>query len=382
MKKAINLIIVAVLTFSLLTACSNKNAPTNTHKEDSVPQANIGNISYVTDFSNGLAFIQYTDDQNIYCIDKTGEQLFSLENCNIYNFAKFNDKIAMIETTTSNEFLLCDKEGNLYKAEDFGASRIVLDTDNHKRAFLDGYIILERREESYTGTKIEMSVIDSDFNTLVPFSFDFAELLNSDSMNVNGTGYCDGYLYYDKTIVDLRTGKKMSDRTQINVSAPTLSYWAYGSYGNIFEHLEWGDIYNELTGEVFANVKESETISNITFVGDLGLATYHTDNGIWFNIIDQNGTSMFQPIKAPNSDILFDGETILVTNTCIIENEDKMDYGLTLNSYDTFGNLLGEIVLEERSKGGAVTLNDGVIIVYNTATREVLLYNSTLEELF
>lgn len=393
MKKPINLIVIAALILSLLTACSSKDGAVNNADNSnsdrnnvtnnaSTSQVDVSNISIISDFTNGLAFVQYNDDKSIYCIDKTGAQLFELENCNIYNFAKFNNKVAIIETTNFNEYIICDKQGKIYKPEDFGASRIVLDTENHKKAFLDGYIILERSEESYTGTKIEMSVIDSDFTTLVPFSVDLADTINSNEMNINGTGYYNGYLYYNNTILDLRTGTKLSDRTQMKISDPKFSYWANGSYGNSFEHLQWGDIYNELTGEVVAKVKESEAISNISFVGNTGLATYYSDNGMWFNIIDQNGTAKFEPIKAEGSEIKFDGETILTLNKCKVEKGNAVIEGLSVKSYDVFGTLLGEIILEDWSWGGNLSLNDGVIKVYNLATKEISLYNSALEELF
>ncbi len=383
MKKTAIVFIVVVLIFALLTACSNKGDATS-NKESNAPgalQVENSSISLIAGFSNGLAFVQYNDDQNTYCIDKTGKQLFKIENCNIYNFAKFNDKIAMIEAA---EIILCDKEGTIFKAADLNASRIVLDTDNHKQAFLDGYIILERREESYTGTKIEMSIIDSEFNTLVPFSAELAEIINSNIMNVNGTNYYDGYLYFEDTILDLRTGTKMSDRTQMITESPMLSYWANGTYGGsgFYEHLEWGDIYNALTGEVVAKVKDSESISDISFVGGLGLAIYYSDNGMWFNIIEQNGTAKFEPIKAEGSEINFDGETIVTHNKCKVEKNNTVIEGLSVKSYDVLGNLLGEIVLEDCSSGGGVSLNDGVIEVYNFLTKEVSLYNSSLEELF
>lgn len=388
-----------MLVFSLLTACSSKDSPANnisnsngdsnnTANTTSTSQVDVSKIYSITDFFNGLAFVQYSDDKNTYCIDKSGKQLFVLENCNIYDFAKFNTKIALIATTNINEYILCDKQGKIYTAEDFSASRIVLDTDNHKQAFLDGYIILERREESYTGTKIEMSVIDSDFTTLVPFSVELAEIINSGIMNVTGTNYYDGYLYNfaykgtEATILDLRTGTQLSDTTQMKVSKTLLAYYADGTYGHRFEHLEWGSIYNNLTGEIVANVKEHESISQISFIGDIGLATYWTDNGIWFNIIEQNGTSKFEPIKADSQDISFDGETILVVSDAgFVEKEDGTVYTSSLKTYDIKGNLLGELVVEgTKYLRPAASLNDGVIWVNNHIT--YIPYNSSLEELF
>lgn len=390
MKKVLNLITAVVLILSSLTACSgqthtgkntsNSNKDTNSAGK---PQVDISNVSVISDFSNGFAFVQYNDDKRTYCIDKTGVQLFELENCYIYGFSKFNDKVAIIATNNPNEYILCDKNGKIYKPEDFGASRFVLDTKNHKKAFLDGYIILERREDSYTGTKIEMSIMDSDFTTLVPFSVGLAEIINSYIMNVNGTDYYDGYLYYEDTILDLRTGKTLSDARQVKVSAPLLSYWANGSFGSRYEHLQWGDIYNELTGEVVARVKESDPISSISFVGNLGLARYHSDNGIWFNIIDQNGTAKFNPIKAEGTDLRFDGEIILVVNNFNVNNGNTVSQRLSVKSYDVQGNLLGEIVLENWSSwAGSVSLNDGVIYIYNAETKERSLYNTSLKELF
>ena len=415
MKKAINLLLVTVLLFSLLTACSNNGnnitdptqpqtpdnsgsnttdptQPTNPGNNDDTSQIDIGNISNITDFSNGFAFVRLNNDSTVYCIDKTGKQIFTLENNVFDTSAKFNKEIAIMMTSIRNEYILCDQKGNTYKAEDFGASRIVLDKDIHRQAFLDGYIILERREESYTGTKIEMSVIDSDFNTLVPFSVELAETLNHDTFNGGYTAYYDGYLYDlalyggrygdSDTILDLRTGTLLSDRTQITVTTPLLEYWSKGTSGWLFDHLEWGDIYNALTGEVVARVSESdsESISSISFIGDIGLAKYYTDNGTWFNVITSDGTAKFQPIKAASDHIEFDGETILVVGKYTFVKDNYYVEGRSLKTYDTSGNLLGEVNIEEDAGVWSFSLADGVIQVSNA--KRYWLYNSALETLF
>ncbi len=391
MKKQINSIIAIILTFLLLSACSNNatenstiNTNNSTNENTEASQTGNNKISLISEFSNGFAFVQYLDDDNTYCIDKTGKQLFKLENCNIYNIAKFNKKIGIIETTKPGEYILCDTKGNTYKAEDFNASRIVLDTDVHIEAFLDGYIILEKKEESYTGTKIEMSIIDSDFNTLVAFSDELAEKINNNEMNVNGTRYHDGYLYNHSTnnILNLRTGEQFSDLTQIKTTEPSLSYWANNSYGSEFENLEWGDIYNEITGEVISKVKDSDSIAQISFIKNLGLATYFSDNGTWFNIIDKDGNIKFEPIKAENAEIKFDGETILTAETCTVEKNNTFTQVFSIKTYNTLGKLLGEITIENWSSGGSIIFNDGVLIIYNNQTEEYTLYNSNLKKLF
>lgn len=390
MKKAINLIIAAVLVFSLLTACTINDVPSNGTINSSGNTANTTNkkqidtrkISNILDFSNGLAFLKYKDDNTIYCIDKTGKQIFTLENCFLIlgsGYYEFNEKVALIETL-QEEIMLCDRNGKIYKAEDFNAARIVDDERVFLQAFLDGYIILERREESFTGTKIEMSIMDSDFTTLVPFSVELAEILNSDIWGYAGDQYWDGYLYKYDYIVDLRTGTKSSDRTKISTNNPELEYRAVGTSGGKFNHLQAGDIYNNINGEVIGKVEDHENISCISFAKGLGLAEYHTDNGTWFNIITQDGNAKFQPIKAGES-VKFDGETILAANKYTIEN--KRTPGIELKTYDIQGNLLGEIVLEDLSTAyGTVTLSDGVIQIHNYDTGEYLFLDSSLKKLF
>ena len=401
MKKFLaTLALVVALCGSMVFAACFDNAGNNTNGDNgdttnpgnvsgtgdndtSQSQTEVSSITSISGFSNGLAFVQFKDDPYTYGIDKTGKRLFKMGNC--YVDAGFNGKVAMIVTYSGydRESALCDKNGNIYKAEDFGASRFVLNTDNHRRAFLDGYIILERREESYTGTKIEMSIMDSDFNTLVPFSVELAEAIDEYLLNVAGTGYYDGYLYwlssFEDIILDLRTGTILTDRTQVKVSSPLLAFKEPGTVGGTFDYLSGGDIYNAITGEVIAHVEES-TISNISFVGNIGLATYHTDNGTWFNIVDQNGTAKFEPIKAEgavyNSGIEFDEETILTyyNNTAIEE--------LSLKSYDLLGNLLGEIVVKDWPMSGSISFTDGVIVIGSAWKGEYFLYNSALEKLF
>lgn len=415
MKKNAYLIILAILVSVLLVACSGKNEtasndqdfsasqpdnsshtpdgsqpenPGNGDNTPGVPTVDCSNISKTADFTNGLAFIQYEGDDMVYCIDKTGKIVFTLsEGRRLYD-AQFNGKLAMvnmIEAGGTKKKFLCDKQGKMYYAEDLGASQIVINNDNHKKAFMDGYIILEQREESYTGTVVKMSIMDSEFNTLVPFSVELAEILNDYTMNVNGTAYYDGYLYFEDTILNLRTGMLLTDRAQMQVSAPLLGYRSHGSYGGAFEHLEWGDIYNTITGEVIAKAEESEAISSIKFVNNMGLATYFTDNGDWFNIIGADGAAKFQPIKKRSRDsrILFDGNVILVYGSHVVEKDGQIVQMYTLQTYDISGNLLGEMNSEEWKQSDTyIELSDGVIRASNHKTNETLFLNAALEKLF
>lgn len=380
MKKIINLIIISIMLTVMLTACSNKGNTHNDQVENSEISQKIDtdNISYATSFSNGFAFIQYKNADNpycSYCIDKTGKEIFKIENTNLYNCAKFNEKIAMVETTTPEEFIICDKNGNVTKAEKFGASRFVLETINHRKAFLDGYIILERQNESYNGTKIEMSIINSAFETLAPFSEDLAETISS--LKTNGTYYFDGYFCFDDILLDLRTGEKISDRTKINTKNIPLFY-----------STESGEIYNDLTGGAIAKISENESISEMTFIGSLGLAKYNTDNGLWFNIMAQDGSAKFQPIKAGEAVVKFDGETILTAEKCSIKKENSTIDGIGLKTYDINGNLMGETTVETKysvpitvaSIDAIIDVNESIIKVSDGET--YLFFDSVLKELF
>ncbi len=401
MKKTVSLIIFAILIMLPLVGCSNK-APSNINEADDSSgsfetssnaegvstdsaKVDVNKISDITDFSNGLAFLEYENDDRLYCIDKNGNQIFALENCYIVysvdkQFPIFNKKIAMIEK--ANGYILCDKKGKIYTAEDFGASRIC----GYQEAFLDGYIVLAREEESYKGTKVEMSIMDSDFTTLVPFSTKLASTIED-----NHFDYYDGYFYNEDIILDLRTGSTLSKKEDMNVSPALLSYWSTGNYAtdSKLKHLKGGDIYNAITLEVVANAEESEEISDVRFVGDVGLASYYSDHIYWFNVITKDGKPRFQPIKGTPyiEDIEFDGETILVSDTCTFEKDGKTIHGISLKTYNTDGKLLGERFfdsdgLSRRQWGGSVRLNEGVITVYDTNTKKTSVFNKELKELF
>lgn len=391
MKKTVSLIIFAILIMLPLVGCSNR-APSDINEAgdfsgsfetssnaegvatDSA-KVDVNKISQITDFSNGLAFLEYENDDRLYCIDKNGNQIFALENCNIVQDPKFNKKIAMIRK--ANGCILCDKKGKIYTAEDFGASSICM----YLGPFLDGYIVLEREEESYKGTKVEMSIMDSDFTTLVPFSTKLASTIKE-----NHFDYYDGYFYNEDIILDLRTGSTLSKKEEMNVSPALLSYWSKGSYAtdSKWKHLKGGDIYNAITLEVVAKAEESEEISSVDFVGDVGLAFYYSDHIYWFNVITKDGKSRFQPIKGTpyTHDIEFDGETILVSYTGTFEKDGKTIHGISLKTYNTDGNLLGEQFFDGDGVSGNVRLNEGVITVYDRNTKKTTIFNKELKELF
>lgn len=399
MKKIFSFTIVLMLVFSLLSACSNddrssrrKNADDSSDKsyidffdngDNTFAPSDVdcSNISWLTDFSNGRAFVKYNDDNNIYCIDKKGKHLFTLQDCTLGYFDKFNGKISMHGKKSTDEYFFCDKNGKVYEAADFGASRFILKYDEHKEAFMDGYIFLERREESYTGTVTEMSIIDSDFKTLVPFSVELADKIN-DILDGSGEGYYDGYLYNDDTIMDLRTGMLLTDRTQMKVSAPLLEYCQNNSYD---KNLKKGDIYDAITYKVIAKADESELISDIWFRKDLGLARYYSDNGDWFSIIGSDGIAKFSPIKQLQI-IDFDGEIILTYGYTTVRRDNKEIGVLIIRTYDVSGNLLGEMEIEGvRGTTSSVSLSDGVIVVgisHSSDNKEYMILDSKLKNLF
>lgn len=329
--KKITVILFAVSLLFSLSACgtSSENSKTNSSVLSSDTKETIENLdfTFISGFSEGLAFIQYNDDNSkTYCIDKKGKVLFSLDgNYNVC--CHFSNGIAMVQKNWSDEeTCIVNTKGKLTTAKDLGGTQFIINADDYKAAFADGFILLCKSNSDFTGSKDELASLDSSLKVLVPFSREFFENINRDLFLVNGTRYYNGVLYnasgvYKINSMDaifLDTGKtvKAEDKSSImdlfgKIGAKNESdFWVYeGDY-----------IVDERTNEkpeavnaTLANYED--TLYEVSFENGKASVLFKVNNSegekYYFTIMGEDGKFYFEPIEVISNIIRTDGKSYL-----------------------------------------------------------------------
>lgn len=321
-------------------------------------------------FSEGLAFVHLKNDiTKTYCINKNGEINFTLGGY-YYDITGFHNGLAVLEDLQYNTLFLCDTSGKLIMAEDLGATAIW--KDKLYAMFIDGYIPIIRTSDSTNA----LSIIDSNFSTLVDFS---QELYVFFKNKLPYYEYYGGYLYhfgYD-SYLDLRTGAEHEGLANM-----------YAELKPKYESDMWQQHRKEYLYDVrYKNDGKENIVLDLTKYKDTLYNSSGFENGLasimfrtkdpdvgyktYFTILREDGTFCFEPIE------LFEGEA----------------YNLTLRSGDSF---LVNITSYDHSsvrfitfdKNGKIAESDQLIGAYNYFSDDVLItegnhyYSLNLEPLF
>lgn len=286
------------------TAPTQPTAPQPGNTENTLQGTITGSWGY----SEGYMFA-YLDgsNQKLYCINDKGENAFTLDG-HYYNIINFKNGIAALDTLDKG-YYLCDTSGKITSAEELGGTSFILDAgDTTAEMFADGYILLKKTTTSYTGAVEELSIIDAEFNTIVPFSADLYQAYQQNFV-YNGTNYYGGYLYgpFD-TYLNLRTGvvgegiSQMyenlqvayeSDMWRVNSSWDSVIVYdirysgEYGDYATVLDLSEYAETID--AGEI----RFSQGMSPVVFrvEGD----NYSVKN--YFTIMKEDGSFCFEPVE-------------------------------------------------------------------------------------
>ncbi|MBE6787723.1 MAG: hypothetical protein E7537_05190 [Ruminococcaceae bacterium] len=399
MKKVIILLLCLALVF--VTGCSGDKGQQvdtgNTEMEEietTGPQETVkfklnGEIEKATAFSNGYAIVKTKeqDSQNFW-INKKGEVLAVLPDVVFKKGQTYAAKISEIaggfvlvsEADMQPFTILCDIEGNVYKAEDFEVTAF------HPDALADGYILTSTAED---GESVKIGVVDSDMMWVLRPSEEHAAVLGSidlDGAKKLSSFYKDHLIYGKHGSFNVKNGdlvsKKLEDAEK--EKAANSEYWEFsnGGYG-----YKIGDKF--VTRVNLYKLRDADytfmtlKVDGAKFVdGKAPLAIGNHQEQDMFSLINEQGEMVFKPVKfgGPINKIILNSGYILVVG-------EKGDATI-LKTYDMKGKSIAKFDGSHLGAGARITFQDGVIKIEDNQLdvlgikSETFLYKPDFTKLF
>lgn len=355
MKKIFIVFLVCVMTITF-SACGKKaEENTGLNGIDYTGEKLQQEITESKAYSEGLAFVKCENyrENVIYCIDKEGKVVFQSSDFFIDGTDQgvgFHNGLTLV-TTKNKEPAICDTKGNLYTAKDLDADKIlttpkeVLEIWGHltiKKAFYDGYIFLQKTTKSYNGNVSEISIIDSKFNTIVPYTTALSGVLAPAGVEY----YHNGYIFFDKErVFDIKNASFVDDYKAINFDKANL------------EVQEKNDgLYYEIIDERICSLRQYNTLKSVEQINGLFLCGFETnDQADWVGILNSDGTLRFDPIYVGYGDYQFNGQILLVSSS---DGTNKRT-----TTYDINGNKLGELAGYHNAE---LSQDENIIVIHNS----------------
>lgn len=386
MKRFLCLILALSIVLSLFFGCSNADSDndennimnSNITQEKKPPYSNgsvydklnNSSIVFASGFNEGVCLINFENEKDIlYCIDKKGNIGFRLETIDVALDKKFINGLAYL----INEKGFVDIYGNLTRPEDVGVSNF------YSGALYEGYIIADVITADFSSTKIEVGIMNIDFEWVVEPSVElYKELCDGnnfvmDSFNNYRTAY-NGYYYISgiKSFLDLKSGEvyKYEDFTgDFPIECISEFNGHYMITPNQSTLFDFDEYYGKSTMSMGKYIN-----------GYAPLSFYNAEVGkSYLTFVDKNGNFKFDPIEVWDNKVYaatldYDGNYILVKSANSVKN---------IKCFDINGDLIGSIQFE--GTNNHVNLSDGVIAQYNSSGAldyEYTFYNPDFTPLF
>lgn len=302
-------------------------------------------IDYGYPFSEGLAFIGLSGEigsiysKTTYCINENGKIVFELAGryTPVTNF--INGKAILQKD--SSEYFICDKNGKLKTADDFGADRFEVGSDKA------GYIELVNTVTDYVGSFDKTAVANLDGDIIV----DYKELRKNEHY-----AYYDGFICLEKDeeiqcYWDISTGAFYADGSNFVVPTKYASDWWQRGNRTAYEDVR--------TGKKVIDLNEyKDTIELYDFKNGYAPVLFTSvDSGnnakIYFTALQENGEFYYEPIcietiKAPDGteftpssvfDVIHNGDTVVALIGCYWKGQKSTEdrKGIQIVIFDTDG---------------------------------------------
>jgi len=289
----------------------NENITDENSSSNASDILNADTISYVYgSYSEGCVFVnKKNDNQNLYCIDKSGKTIFSVV-CSSDEFTytpglayTFSKGLAHIPAG------ICDKTGKITTAQDLGGDKIL------RCDFAADYILVSRSTTSFMGTTYELATFNTKFEKIVDFSGDFYEIYDQNKHY----SFIDTYLLlapWEDKYLNLCTGEvsegKSSLRSKIQLERDSdlwesEGYW--GSIGGFYIYSKLDDLLSNSSipeRTTVLDLSQNEKYTKINQIGNFknGVApvTFEVRDGdgnyiYYYTIMDEEGNFKFEPVK-------------------------------------------------------------------------------------
>lgn len=360
------------------------------------------NIKYGTAFSDGVAFIQYMDENENYktvAIDTTGNILFEPdENFNLERVTGYKNGIMVIDN------LIYDKAGKII------ASPEITGYDELLTGNCNGYVLARKKEESFSGDKYYIGVLNNKGTWEHSLSVDnpIVKEFEKEGADVGSLYIDSSYDYINDTTLKIDIGFSTERYYNIVKNELTNGYVYYesrnyqGQDAGIYKYDLSGNctlILKDIVGETFfenafigtpltwnednyieGGYKIYDYSGNvITDLSDYKFASNCSNNGVgeyyvnehllipmdngngskYLCLINKSGKNAFEPIKMGSNDDFY----ALDENGFVYESVDENDYSnVKYKLYDYSGN-----ITEYEDITDFYGFNEGLALVKNAA---------------
>lgn len=362
---------------------NDDNYDDNDHSNDPQNKIDASKITDSSIFSDGKAWVRYgeltsEEHQTLYCINKDGEILFSIDTGNINSPTPFYNGLSFVPLVFDDKivYCICDETGKITKPSDVGATAFLYDIYStyglYEELFADGYIFAEKTEASFSGSSTKAALL----NTSLEIVKDYTEENFSLFEKYINTYYYNGYLYnkIDNTIFDLSNLEEIRDAnafiTSFNPEYDS-DMWDYDFNSSTY--------YDSLASSYTVTLDLSqyrETIAQMFhFKNGLAPLVFKSANKAFFTVIREDGSFCFEPVELSGhyncSVKVYDGKFLVVSGVNGNIN--------VLETFDTNGKI-AEAEIEITGLVPYVSFNDDVIRI--TSTDMNCYYSLELEPLF
>ena len=343
-----------------------------------------------TDFSDGVALVEAVDDNGkIFAalIDTTGKIILKIEDCSeIDEISKISHGIFVYDNT------IYSIRGEVLASPQKSGYTSVVKSENENICDInkEGYVIVEKLEESYKGDKTLFGIINSngEYEVALTESGSWScEKYECKWENGYASIYEHWYInedlpdelhdsYYDRTaIVERKTGGEddkvilwdfYADVFFENAFLGTKGIWNESKERYIYQGISLFDYKGNKIMDLSEYITDYDSSFDIAYYNNENLLLT-ADNGTgsrYLFLFDKNGTLMFEPIKIEYSDSVG-----LHNFGFAISNTNKNDYydfeGNRINfpKAEPAGNLIDGLMLANHNNGKVYLNQKGEIVL-------------------
>lgn len=338
-----------------------------------------------TDFSDGVALVEAEDDGKMFAalIDTTGKIILKIEDCSeIDEISKISHGIFVYDNT------IYSIRGEVLASPQKSGYTSVVKSENENICDInkEGYVIVEKLEESYKGDKTLFGIINSngEYEVALAESGSWScEKYECKWENGYASIYEHWYInedlpdelhdsYYDRTaIVERKTGGEddkvilwdfYADVFFENAFLGTKGIWSNSDERYIYEGIMLFDYKGNKIMDLSEYITDYDNSFDVAYYNNenLLLTANNGTGSRYLFLFDKNGTLMFEPIKIEYSD------RIRLYNFGFAISNDYYDFEgnrINFSMAEPAGNLIDGLMLANHNNGKVYLNQKGEIVL-------------------
>ena len=331
----------------------------------------LAKITESTAFSEGKAWVRYgqvgeTEYNTVYCINKNGEILFSLDLGGNVTASSFHNGLSALEIPEIGHraYAFCDDSGNVIHPSDVGATEFLNPIQYQNGApagtqsFRDGYIFAKKVDVTFNSSTTTMAVYNFNMEKIIDYSEELLAFFNLNNTYDSVYTYVNGFLClpHENKYLDLKNNQIKTEQEFQAVC--TSNEWIYNSYNYSYLH--------PITEESVLDLSQyaNSIYAAYGFKNGKAPIVFQSAGICFYTIINDDGSFCFDPVQVPddwNSSLRiqeYNGKYLCSESFLSGKNECRFIL------FDAAGNTIKEYTLNHSESAlYSTSFSDGVIMV-------------------